>query len=46
MGLIHLLAEFAFYAGVGKQTAMGMGQVGRKGGQEDRRKGGREDDAI
>lgn len=27
MGLIHLLAEFAFYAGVGKQTAMGLGQV-------------------
>lgn len=29
MGVIHLLAEFAFYAGVGKQTAMGLGQVGR-----------------
>lgn len=27
MGVIHLLAEFAFYAGVGKQTAMGLGQV-------------------
>ena len=40
MGLIHLLADFAFYAGVGKQTAMGLGQVkGEKGGQEDRRNG-------
>ena len=26
MGLIHTLAAFAFYAGVGKGTAMGMGQ--------------------
>jgi len=31
MGVIHLLADFAFYAGVGKQTAMGLGQVGREG---------------
>ena len=30
MGLIHLLAEFAFYAGVGRNTAMGMGQVRRR----------------
>lgn len=27
MGLIHLLAGFAFYAGVGKQTTMGMGRT-------------------
>ena len=27
MGLVHLLAGFALYAGVGKQTTMGMGQV-------------------
>ena len=27
MGAIHLLAHFAFYAGVGRQTAMGLGQV-------------------
>ncbi len=27
MGVIHLLARFAFYAGVGRQTAMGLGQV-------------------
>lgn len=27
MGVIHLLAHFAFYAGVGRQTAMGLGQV-------------------
>ena len=26
MGLIHTLAAFTFYAGVGKGTAMGMGQ--------------------
>ena len=26
-GLIHLLAAFAFYAGVGRQTTMGLGQV-------------------
>jgi CRISPR-associated endoribonuclease Cas6 len=29
MGLVHLLAAFALYAGVGKQTTMGMGQVRR-----------------
>jgi len=33
MGLIHLLADFAFYAGVGKQTAMGLGQVRAEGGK-------------
>jgi len=27
MGLIHLLAAFAFYAGVGRRTTMGLGQV-------------------
>lgn len=27
MGLIHLLAHFAFFIGVGRQTAMGLGQV-------------------
>ncbi|NOZ72717.1 MAG: CRISPR-associated endoribonuclease Cas6 [Chloroflexi bacterium] len=27
MGLLHTLAAFAFYAGVGKQTAMGFGQA-------------------
>ena len=26
MGLVHLLAGFALYAGVGKQTTMGLGQ--------------------
>jgi CRISPR-associated endoribonuclease Cas6 len=26
MGLIHLLAAFAFYAGVGRRTTMGLGQ--------------------
>jgi CRISPR-associated endoribonuclease Cas6 len=30
MGLIHLLAAFSLYAGVGQRTAMGMGQA-RKG---------------
>ncbi|MFZ1753946.1 MAG: CRISPR-associated endoribonuclease Cas6 [Caldilineaceae bacterium] len=35
MGLIHLLADFAFYAGVGKQTAMGLGQIGRDGNKEE-----------
>ncbi len=29
--LINLLADFAFYAGVGKKTAWGMGQVRRRG---------------
>lgn len=24
---LHLLAEFAFYAGVGQKTGMGMGQT-------------------
>ncbi|MDY7041292.1 MAG: CRISPR-associated endoribonuclease Cas6 [Chloroflexota bacterium] len=27
MGLIHLLAAFAFYAGVGRRTTMGLGQA-------------------
>jgi CRISPR-associated endoribonuclease Cas6 len=27
MGLIHLLAAFAFYAGVGRQTTVGLGQA-------------------
>jgi len=27
LGLIHLLAAFAFYAGVGARTTMGLGQV-------------------
>lgn len=29
MGLIHMLAAFAFYSGVGKKTTMGMGQCRR-----------------
>jgi CRISPR-associated endoribonuclease Cas6 len=29
MGMIHTLAAFAMYAGVGKQTTMGMGQTRR-----------------
>ena len=29
--LLHLLADFAFYAGVGKETARGMGQCRREG---------------
>ncbi len=31
MSLIHLLADYAFYAGVGYQTTVGMGQVRRVG---------------
>lgn len=36
LGVMHMLAEFALYSGVGVQTATGMGQVrGRKGGLGD-----------
>lgn len=30
MGLVHTLAAFALYAGVGRQTTMGLGQVKRR----------------
>jgi CRISPR-associated endoribonuclease Cas6 len=33
LSVLHLLADFAFYAGVGYQTSMGMGQArGLRGG--------------
>jgi CRISPR-associated endoribonuclease Cas6 len=30
LGVINLLADFAFYSGVGVQTTTGMGQVRRR----------------
>lgn len=32
LSVMHMLADFAFYSGVGVQTATGMGQVRRAGG--------------
>lgn len=37
LGLIQLLTDYAFYAGVGYQTTTGMGQARRAAAQQDRR---------